>query len=334
MRRSKPGQPRKRIKNLDELFAYASKVIAKKETFRKIQFVGKDFSYTIKIDGDTWDGTVDVRHASYIIALQNSVNDLLSEFEVQGSLSEEDIRIKIDIQQGCSEIIPDLTKILISLGSKMTTTQIFISTILAIGGFVGIMALTRILNYRKELRLADKRAQELSVHEETKRALYQPMLDAFLLKKDRYSSYEKPVRILANVLDSDDEVTLSDGVSAIDQQEIKRNLIRATRNTKQVSYVDGEYYLERKDYSQGELIFTLSQGDITFRAYTTGLSTEDAESLAEEIASREINEELPFLLSLQLNVDHTKKKILSGLIVGVGQPRTDKEIKKLAALIG
>lgn len=76
------------ILSLDDLFLYAHEVAKNKgEGFLPIKLEG-EFPITMHVEGNSWDGRVDKRSAQYVLALQNSVEDLLAEFAPEASAEE------------------------------------------------------------------------------------------------------------------------------------------------------------------------------------------------------------------------------------------------------
>lgn len=325
---------KKQIHNLDDFFSYASAVLLKNEEFKSVEFIGKDYTYKVKIDGDNWDGTVDQRHAQYIIALQETLDEILVNCEDGNIQGQSKILVKLEIHEGCSELKPDLTLILLTAVGKMAEWQVFISVAIGLAGAIGLLALGRVLNYRVEQARLSNDVQKLEAHEETKRQMIAPLVDYYQSNIDTLAYTERPTRVIANALGKEDEIELASDVAPVSRTELKKSLPRKSRSERMTTYADGEYSLERKDYSLGRIVYTLAQGDLQVRAYTDQLSDADAESLAMEIAKREVDEEVPFLLNVQINIHHTSKRIIDGYIVGVGAPREDKKYKTLAEIVG
>lgn len=315
----------KRINSIDELIEYTSSILSKDIDFQPVDIVANKITFDIKINGDDWSKLVDIRHAKYITSLQECVNDLLEDFcdkEI-----DEDLKIvKVDIQEGSSIMLPDITEIIKSVVTPMTPESTFISVVLAILSFTGFFAWKRWVDYKQD-------ESGLLEHEKTKRT----MMDVIIAERNRrdseFSPYERPIKTLVNTLDDEDTISFPGSTEiAATKEEAKMALPKRKRSEEKTSYADGEYVLNSIDYSQGELLLFLSQDGQSIKAYTSQLSDDDAKALFDDISIRQRNEELPFSLVLQINIKHTAKKIKSGSIVGVGKIRDDKNHAKVSTL--
>ena len=153
------------------------------------------------------------------------------------------------------------------------------------------------------------------------------------MRESEYASYERPIKLLVSSMSDSDVIFFGDESSASTKDEARNALPRRQRSSEKTTYTDGTYTLNAIDYSQGELILLLEQDGVTIKGYTSQLSDEDAARLFEEVHARQLAEDLPLSLVVQINVKHTAKRIKHGSIVGFGRVREEKEHSRLASLL-
>lgn len=321
------------IHSLEELFDYASKVINNEAVYEPIQIIGNESDYAISlhIDGENWDKRIDARIAKYIINLQNSVDTLIEEYSTQNE--EYFFDVKVEAKEGSNIPYAEIKDIFIHLINNMTPEQTFISIITAIAGLSGCFFWSR-YNKRKE-REAELSATTSQTRQNTEVAL--KALDILQAKADsspeKFAGYERPVKSLINSLDSNDEIGISDYPMMPVKEAKKAGPKRMPRSEERTSYADGEYYLLEQNDAQGEAIFTISADGIDVDCYISALDETDQRNFIEAINQKRLDEPLPISVNLQVNIAHTNKKIKYASIIGIGEPRTDKNIKKLSEIL-
>lgn len=303
----------KLIANLDELFAYAAAVIEGKEEYKPVQITATSLAVPLRICGPGWDGRIDTRVARYVIDLQSSSDDLLQDCGYDLGEKEKP-KVRAGIKKGSSEIIPDLIDVAKFAIHNMTPHDTFIVMVSGLAAISGLTLVSKLLAHRSE-------TQTLNIHEETKRQ----MLDVITKQLDerQLSDYEKPTRALITKRTNSSDKLLLEG-EHIDVEEARKMFPRIKRSEKTTSYADGKYLLTKIDYSLGEMLLYLSQGEHEIKAFTSQLSDEDQDRLFRDVAQRQKNESLPLHISLQLNVHHTARKFNHGSVIGIGAPRPEK----------
>lgn len=339
------------IHSLEELFIYASKVANNEVEFEQPILLGKneDYAISLHIDGKNWDKRIDVRIAKYIINLQNSINTLIKDFSFQNENYSFDI--KVEAKEGSNIPYTEIKDLIIYLINKLPPTMTFISIITSIAAISGCFIFSR-YNRRKE-REAELNA-DTSQHKQNTEVAMKALDTATQLSKqhseialkaldvlqtmadnspEKYAGYEKPVRSLINSLDDNDEIGISDYpmMSAIEAK--KSGPKRMPRSEEKTSYADGEYLILNQNDSQGEPIFTISSDDIDVTGYISALDEIDQRNFIKEIDHKRVTTPLPISINLQVNIIHTKRKIKYASIIGIGNPRPDKNHKKLSEIL-
>lgn len=320
------GMQRKEIKSIDELIDYTSSLLKHEVSFEPVEIVADKITFSIEVHGEEWSKLVDIRHAKYIMALQESINDLLEDNCVK-EIDEVSKTIKVEINAGSTKMLPDITEIVKTAITPMTPEQTFISVVLGILSITGYFAWKRWVDFKRE-------EAALSEHEQTKRTAMEAILAEREARDSELLSYERPIKVLVNNLGDEDTLHLpgSPGIGAT-KDEAKRSLPKIKRSEEKTTYADGEYVLNSIDYSLGELILHLAQEGHSVKAYTSQLSDDDAEALFNDISSRQLSEDLPLSLTLQINIMHTDKRIKHGSIIGTAQIRPDKQHAKLSEIL-
>ncbi len=319
------------ISSFEELIEYTSQVLRNEIEFAPVKFTTDTLIAPLKVDGGDWEKRMDVRHAKYMMALQEAIDSIIAT-NVPEKLEHDRFLIKAELKEGSSDIWPDFSGIA-KLVEGMTDKQKFCSIVLAIFCAAGYATYDRHLDYVEKKSAQDTEVRKLEAHEETKRRAFEPIRQVIDSDPEQYAQYEKPVTKMASMLEEGDTIAfVGEGeVPAEEAKNIKPN--RPSRTKKSITPCDGNFLLEKETYSLGEPILYLEKDGITVRAYTTFLDDDQQRALAQEIADRKLTEELPFALSLQINVEHTGKSILKGVILGIGEPRPDKEHKLLSELL-
>lgn len=317
-------QAHKNIASIEELLQYTANLLQKTEEFKPVIFTGDDFTFTIRIEGESWDEFIDYRHAKYITAFQKTFNKAIEQLDFD-SIPAEDCIVRFQVSNGSSLINIEFGEILKELAKNMTGTQSVIAVGIVVAGIAGYLIWAKYLETKQA-------TEALTQHEQTKRELIQPLVSEYRENLPDYIFTEAPSRALANTLSSDDLISVGKDSVFISKKQFKQSLSKEEKSLEFTSYCDGDYLLIKKDYSLGELIFQMSKDGLPIKIFTSILSSEDQEKLANTIAQRELTEDMPFTLSLQVNVRHTDKKIEDGYIIGLGAPRSDKHKTPLTDL--
>ena len=242
-----------------------------------------------------------------------------------GERGDEPPMVKTTIQQGSSDMFPDVIEFAKAMITPMTPQDTFIAVMTGIGAVAGYFVFKRWMDHKSE-------KAQLTEHEQTKRELIRALHANAENNPDKFANYEKPIKSLIATLDEEDALSVG-GSPLIPPKEAKKATPKRRRSKSRVTYADGEFLLNEIDYSLGEMILHLEQEDVRLKAYTSQLDEADAQGLFNEISERQLVEELPLELALQMNVQHTDRAIQYGSIVGFGDPRADKDHKLLSEIL-
>lgn len=321
------------INSLEELFEYASKVANNEVEYEPVTLGGRDedFAISLHIDGENWDKRIDARIAKYVINLQNSIDTLIEEYSNQDE--DYSFEVKVEAKEGSNIPYTEIKDFLTHFVSDMTPELKFVSIIVSIVALSGCYIWNR-YNKRKE-REAELNATTSQAGQNTEVALkaldiLQKVADS---SPEKYAGYEKPVKSLINSLDNNDEIGVSNYPMMPVQEAKKAGPKRMPRSEEKTSYADGEYLLLEQNDAQGEPIFTISADGIDVNCYISTLDETDQRKFIEEINKKRLNEPLPISVNLQVNITHTNKKIKYAYIIGIGEARADKNIKKLSEIL-
>lgn len=259
----------KKIYNLNELYIYAAQVLQKEITYEPVKILEGDFAISLHIIGSTWDKRIDPRIAKYVLLLQDSFDDLLVEYSEQATYDEATLMVKVEAREGSALPWTDISGFLKSVCTPMTPEMTFIEILVAIGGIAGAYYVHRYFEYKKaersiekDERLAELRKDEQEMHEQTIREAIKVLALQAQVAPEKFTSYERPVRHIVRTLEDEDTIQIGD--STLIPADIARqiNPKRLPRTEEQLTYGDGPYILEKRIYSEGELVLELSQGDI------------------------------------------------------------------------
>jgi hypothetical protein len=112
-----------RIDNLDQLLVYAAMVISKNMDFRPIKFGQGDFTYSIKIVGPSWDGSIDCENIKYLKSIFRAFNKLTKHVYPDKSFDKRSISVRIKVTNGCTKVVLDLKNYTLTMEAAMTSTQ-------------------------------------------------------------------------------------------------------------------------------------------------------------------------------------------------------------------
>lgn len=321
-----------KIHSLDELIVYAGDVLSKKRAYEPIEFDHAELKFSARIEGEGWGKRVDARLAKYLLSLQDSFDDLLEEVGPD-EYPERPPRVLMEVKEGSSIPDIDISGIAQAIFTNMTPENTFITTIVAIAAASGAYVWARWRKSKETLADSEERVKQLEIHEKTKLEAINALRVVAENNAARYQPYEKPAKVLVSTMEEDDVVSFSDG-DEMDKEEARKSMPkRLPRTEAQTTYADGEYTLEDINYTQGEVMLVLSQDGVPIKAHTNQLSNDDAEKLFTDIQKRQLSEDVPLSIDIQMNVHHTSRRINFGSIVGVGNPREDKFSKRLSSIV-
>lgn len=322
------------IRSLEELFVYAREVEKNKgEGFRPIKLDG-EFPIALHVEGSSWDGRVDRRSAQYVLALQNSVEDLLAEFAPESKAEEALVKVKVENGSFLSEV--DFGPFLNTLAANMTDWQSFICAMTGVAALGGYFWWNRYMSYRENLKLEQERTKQAQAQETERtaqeKARQETLKDAFdalraVAEKDpvRYAPYERPVRVMVKSLEDADTLEVCRNGEKMPAAAVRQcGPRRAPRSGEAVTYGDGSFIVNSRRYDEGEVVLELEQGGVEIKGYLWQFDEGDREAFLQSVDKHEKEDALPFSMDLQVNVVHTGKKLKHAVIIGEGSPREGK----------
>ena len=96
---------------------------------------------------------------------------------------------------------------------------------------------------------------------------------------------------------------------------------RMPRGEESMTCADGPYTVLSRIYDEGEIILKLQQGNTVINGHLSRFDAHDREVFIQSLNKHEREDELPFIMDLQLNVVHTQNELKHSFIIGEGLPR-------------
>lgn len=354
------------IHSLEELCVYAYEVSKGAQLLPVL--LGGEVSFSLRIMGASWEGKVDKRSAQYILSLQEVFDNLLSEYGIDVTQDKPLVKVCVrnGSFEAVTELTPVLSQLVNKMSDESVLISIVVAIVAASGGFIWSRYQTRkqIIEQEQErtkqeqertrqmLAIAEEETaretckQEASkanfaAMQETNRAAFAAMQEtsrvAFAAMQavadaspEQFAGYERPVRALVKAMEPQDEIVIGnteDRIPATIAKECKPR--RAPRSEETTTYADGEYTVVRRDYDEGEIVLALRQGATTIKGYLRQMDDRDKAAFRASLNRHEEEEELPYTMSLVLNVVHTGKRLKYADILGEGAPREGKACYRL-----
>lgn len=301
-----------KISSLEELAIFVYEHI-NDEKAPEFSIEGKIVS-RLHVYGDSWDYRADKRTAKYLLSIQAVADEIIEEY---CGLERKSILIKTEIKNGCHLPEVDWTNLLLALVNKMENWQAFTLGVMTLLGAAGYFWFSRYLNYKE--------------HDANNENLKNALDCISKMSEDKVNnSCEKPTKILISSLEENDKISFNNDPEKIPAPEIKKYAPpRAPRSEEVTTYADGTYTVLGRHYDNDDIVLELEQGGAHVDALLSLLDDNDKRSFLKEINRRELEESLPLIIDLQLNVVHTSRKIKYAYIIGIGLPRENKTIVPL-----
>lgn len=280
--------------------------------------------FSIKIQGENWnDDYVDITIAKYVLAMQESLNDILEDYDIEPNT----ILVKVKVENGCKKIIADLNELIkpiINFASNMNGTQKLLFSLIALAGFSvweGVPAFKDYMINKEETKRIDLIRE--SQTEITKQAIETINKTVLALKEvvENKSVYEKPYRIIERELEESDRVAINNDSNFISKKVFSENL-KAKRNPRREfenKYLDGSFHIA--DISVDKQIITIDIDGKKIPVNFSELSKNDKEKLLRNISNGGNLTENS--VELQLNINCNEYRIKEAKLHGFGAPRSD-----------
>ncbi|MCI6540621.1 MAG: hypothetical protein MR460_10865 [Bilophila wadsworthia] len=305
------------IDSNEDFIQFCVDILTNKEYDENIKINFSALNFIVEISDTTWDGRVDYRGAKYITALQDSIFEITQLIYEKYDISKDDILVKVAVSEGCNLNDVDW-KLILEWAKDMSEWKKFALLGLALFLMSGLPSKALDQYYAAEKQILEYQQQEMEEKGNQQELERRHERDKMLLTAIRNEG-QKPTRVLAGLVNKDASITY-DNEEAISQKQLKDMLPPSTRSGSRITYCDGEYTIKKKEYTSGEIIISMEKDDTVIKARIE-LSDDDKKKLLDSIHEKELSDELPFSMTLQVNVTHTDKMIKYGTIIGFDEPR-------------
>lgn len=240
-----------KINSYNDLLEYAEKCL-RDEKFLGDFELDSALDYSIKIKGDSWDGSIDYRLAQYILDTQKKIDDIFKEMGIE--FAEEDRPIvKFKIEAGCTEIFVHISDTLKALFQNMTSGQKTVIAALIVLALVGGFTIYEIKEYKVEQeRLAHELEQQEQANEKEVE-IYRELADITESVIEKIPEYTKPNKRLAKNLRPGDVVENSINHIPLTKEEFKRKYPGKSKYKPETVYLDGTYLITAIKLDSGKI---------------------------------------------------------------------------------
>lgn len=302
------------INSLEEFEKYLFDNVDNEKAFANIE-LGDFFNYSVKIEGSSWNGLIDIRQAELITKVQNTIYFLyaqtynISEKDARNRISVEKL-VKVETKQG-SWIGNFLTKdILTQVLNNMGSIETAIITGLGILALFGIFGIPAIIKAKKGNPDMQKALEVIEKAIENNPKIIEAV--------------EAPNKAILKHLGENDTVTIANNPPLIREQLKERFPISKPRIPTISHYVDGSYTVKElfNDEDNYTKTATLMSDDYIALPAIIELNEEDSGKLANAW-----NTYTP--IDLQVNVSIRNYEIKEARIVSLGLRGNAKNLKDL-----
>ncbi len=300
--------------SIDELINNAIEHLNSGRPFEPVFFT-EPIRYIIKLEGDQWDGYIDVKVAQFVIDLQNAFRKLLEETlnisneELLNAIKSQ-IVVKVQIEPGSTKILVEkVEKILEIIMSNMSGWQKVVTASVFATLITGYACHSNWIEYQKST--IDKIQDE-----GTKRAAFATVQR----RDDLVADMEKPVRGLVQKMAPADRITLPNQ-ETMNKDAAKELYPRRPRLAVKTDYIDGCYTISKIYYDEdgSSYLYIDIDGHSPIKA-GVALSQTDNDNLYIKIKECQQAGTAP-KIDLQVTAKHTQRGITNASVVGLGVQR-------------
>ena len=320
----------KKISSFEELLQYAADV-HDGGRYLPVEICG-DITFSLRIEGKSWDGRVDRRSAQYMLSLQDAFDNLAAEFDPE--CMKERPLVKMGVSEGSFWSSVDISSFLSSLVKNMSGAEPFWAFVVFIGAISGCYVWSRHKSSKDhEVSEIEKTKQIDSIVGIAQEAVHtlQTFADS---NPQQYSRYERPIKALIKTMHKEDTISFNEFEDKIPAEDAKKcGPKRLPRSEEQTTYCDGEYIIRGDNLDEDEMIIELEQDGTPVKGRLDQMDEADKAAFIEAYAKRMMTERGSFTMNLQLNVVHTGRMLKYAMILGEGEPRPGKKCKKLVDVL-
>lgn len=305
------------IQTYEQLLELAEESLFEKEKFRDFE-IGDSLNYTVKIIGDTWNGTIDYRIAKYILEIQKKIDNLYDELEIQID-KDHRVLVTFTINEGCTEAVVEIAKTLKEIFTNMESShKLYLATVLSLS-IVGSFTVWQFKEYKSEQIQLKHDVEKTKLISEKEIRQQQQLVDIVESISDKIPNYATPNKVLASNLKEGDEIQLSTQPSKFTKDEFKKQYPGKSKFKPESVYIDGKYLITAIILEAGKITID-SQGE----KYDclSSLSEDESNELFSQVKAAHAAKK-GFELDLKITAKYYKGKneIRDLIIYEIGPPR-------------
>lgn len=279
-----------------------------------------DFTFTIKVCGDTWDDAIDYRTANFILDLQKAINHLYT--EIHGDIIplrnlSKLVTVKVKVEKGSLTYNIDLAKVIGKMVGNMTGPETLIFTGIFAGTVIAAYTVKKVIERKKEVELKAKEADKDVKVIEQMTSTINKALDV-IERKD----VQAPVRKLIAKMDEGDTIALPNE-EPIRADVAKKRYPRRPRAKNLSGLFDTTYTIDNINLAKSPPEFTICHGSLYFEA-AAELGDDDIRQITRDLETAMKNG-VDFTIRLNVFIVYNEHKIISASIQGAGAPRENSQ---------
>jgi hypothetical protein len=241
-----------KIITYDQLLQLAEESLFEKEQFRDFE-ISDSLNYTVKIFGNSWDGTIDCRIAKYILEVQKQIDNLYDELGIEID-KDQRVLVKFTINEGCTEAVVEIAKTLREIFTNMESShKLYLATVLSLS-IVGAFTVWQFKEYKSEqIKLKhDLEQSQLVSDKELKQQ--QQLIDIIGTISEKIPNYSSPNKVLAVSMREGDEIKLSTQQVKFTKDDFKKQYPGKSKFKPESVYIDGKYLITAIILESGKII--------------------------------------------------------------------------------
>lgn len=307
-----------KIQSVDELLVHIGAVQSNAASWADVDLESLKVAPSIKVDGKDRDERVDVRTAAFVIDLQKQLDTVYAQYP---DLPPRAPLLKVKASKGSSQLTPDFTQVLKEAIQHMPPEYIAGLVALAIIGTTGYFAFAKYMDAKKD-------GQTLEYYNKALESVTDVVKQAIQAGEEP----TRPIRRLVQGMKRSETVALADS-RPVQKKEIASQ-VRREKLDQTIKYVhgDGQFSLLGLSLKQAIPGLLISQEDKQATALLERLDQKVKEELLSVLENRLEKQQVPYFVSLQIDVYFTEARIQYAVVVGVGAPRPDLRHFSLAEI--
>lgn len=270
---------------------------------------------TIKLQGDSWDGLVDVRVARFVVEVQKAVDRFRRECGIEGA---ERPLVKVKVKDGSTDIEAELIQTLQNLVTNMSPNQTFIVALSIVAGLFGywsVKSLFEMLDKRHQ-RALEKQGEDAAAQAKAKEIeVFNETIKFAITKIDP----ERPARTLISSMNERDQIQLPGAAESMNREQVKTIYPRKPRTNPIQLLIDDNYHVTALGL-ENPVKFTLSRGDTSFKADLGNKVSEDDKVAFLTKTKSAFDTGTQVRVALHIDAMVGDRGIHSATIVAIGHP--------------